>query len=156
MAKKYIDAKHLIPDDFENCSVLQAKEIIDSLPTADVVSKSLLEQYKYERDLAIEQLQENGIEFGANEESFNFDYGVVVFKHRFSINRSLNDYEETTLNKCIRIGLELVYKTVAQDKLVYELQIVYKDENENLQCLKKDLENWTFEIKHTGNMQVNI
>lgn len=28
---------------------------------------------------------------------FTFDYGVIVYKHRFSITRSLQDYEETTL-----------------------------------------------------------
>ena len=57
-----------------------------------------------------------------------FDYGTVVYKHRFNMTRSLDDYKETILNKCIRIGLELKYKTMACDKLVYEMQIVYKDE----------------------------
>lgn len=87
---------------------------------------------------------------------FSFEYGIVTFKHRFSINRSLNDYEETTLNKCIRIGLEYKYYTMACDKLIAELQIVYKDENNKHQCLKKDLHDWTFQIKHKGNMMINI
>lgn len=42
-----------------------------------------------------------------------FDYGIVVYKHRFNMTRSLDDYKEITLNKCIRIGLELKYKTMA-------------------------------------------
>lgn len=87
---------------------------------------------------------------------FNFDYGIIVYKHRFNINRSLNDYKESTLNKCIRIGLVYTYKTMAHDKLIAEIQICYKDEDNNLQCLCLDLHDWTFEIKHKGNMQVQL
>ena len=87
---------------------------------------------------------------------FSFEYGIVTFKHRFSIKRSLNDYEEITLNKCIRIGLEYKYYTMACDKLIAELQVVYKDENNKLQCLKKDLHDWTFQIKHKGNMMITL
>lgn len=36
-----------------------------NIPAADVVSKGLYEQIKFERDIAMEQLQENGIAFGA-------------------------------------------------------------------------------------------
>ncbi len=86
----------------------------------------------------------------------NFDYGIVTYKHRFSINRSLDDYEETTLNKCIRMGIEYKYKTVACDKLIAEMQIVYKDENDKLQCLCLDLRDWTFAIKNLGHMMCNL
>ena len=86
----------------------------------------------------------------------DFEYGIVVYKHRFNMTRSLDDYKETTINKCIRISLELKYKTMACDKLVYEAQIVYKDENDKLQCLCLDLHDWTIAIKHIGNMQCNI
>ena len=92
----------------------------------------------------------------ATDGDFSFEYGIVTFKHRFSIKRSLNDYEEITLNKCIRIGLEYKYYTMACDKLIAELQIVYKDEDGKLQCLKKDLHEWTFQIKHKGNMMINL
>lgn len=85
-----------------------------------------------------------------------FDYGVVIYKHRFSIKRSLDDYKETTLNKCIRIGLEHKYKTMAKDKLITELQVVYKDENNKLQCFCADLEEYTFEIKHKGDMMFTL
>lgn len=87
---------------------------------------------------------------------FIFDYGIIVYKHRFSINRSLNDYKETTLNKCIRFGLVYTYNTFAYDKLIAEIQICYKDEYNHLQCLCLDLQDWTFEIKHKGNMQVQL
>ena len=85
-----------------------------------------------------------------------FDYGVVTYKHRFSIKRSLNDYEEITLNKCIRMGIQHLYKTMACDKLVTEIQIVYKDENNNLHCLCEDLHDFTFCIKHKGDMLINL
>ena len=38
---------------------------LKNAPTADVVHKSLYEQIKFERDIAMEQLQEHGIAFGA-------------------------------------------------------------------------------------------
>ena len=85
-----------------------------------------------------------------------FDYGIVVYKHRFSINRSLDDYKEITLDKCLRMGVHYVYKTMACDKLVAEMQILYKDENNKPKCLCLDLQNWTFNIKHIGVMQCEI
>lgn len=52
----------------------------------------------------------------------------------------------------------LVYKfeTMACDKLIAEVQIVYKDEDDNLRCLKADLHDFTFAIKHKGDMQINL
>lgn len=79
----------------------------------------------------------------------DFDYGIVVYKHRFNLSRSLDDYEETTLNKCIRMGVEL-------NKTMAYVQIVYKDENDKLQFLCLDLHDWTIAIKHIGNMRCNI
>ena len=72
-------------------------------------------------------------------DNFTFDYGIVIYKHRFSIHRSLEDYKKTILNKCMRMGIEYKYKTVACDKLIAEMQILYKDENNKLQCLCLDL-----------------
>ena len=91
-----------------------------------------------------------------NNDKFVFDYGVVVYKHRFSIHRSLNDYEEITLNKCIRMGVVYKYKTMACDKLIAEMQILYKDENGNVHCLCEDLHEYTFEIKHKGDMRISL
>lgn len=85
-----------------------------------------------------------------------FDYGIVTYKHRFSIKRFLNDYEEITLNKCIRMGVQYLYKTMACDKLVAEMQIVYKDKNNKLHCLREDLHDFTFCIRHKGDMLINL
>lgn len=90
------------------------------------------------------------------EEKFVFDYGVVVYKHRFSIDRSLDDYTETTLNKCIRMGLVYKYKTMACDKPIAEMQIIYIDLDNKAHCLCLDLQDWTFKIKHKGNMLVEL
>lgn len=81
-----------------------------------------------------------------------FDYGIIEYKHRFSINRSLDDYKVFTLKYVIRMSLELKYKTVACDYLCYELQVVYKDELGHLQLLLLDLKDWTFRINHIGDM----
>ncbi|MBO5143741.1 MAG: hypothetical protein J6C46_12275 [Clostridia bacterium] len=93
---------------------------------------------------------------GVERVSQKYDYGVITYKHRFSIKRSLDDYEDITLCNVIRIGVELKYKTVACDKLVYELQILYRDINFEIQCLKLDLHDWTFTINHLGEMMVNV
>lgn len=85
-----------------------------------------------------------------------FDYGIVIYKHRFSINRSLNDYTETLLNKCIRMGLVYKYKTMDCDKLIDEMQILYRDENNKLQCLCLDLHDWTFNIQYKGDMSIEL
>lgn len=87
---------------------------------------------------------------------FSFDHGIVTYKHRFSINRSLDDYEETTLNRCIRMGVQYKYKTMACDKLIAEMQITYKDEDGKLHCLCEDLHDFTFSIKHKGDMQIDL
>lgn len=84
-------------------------------------------------------------------DNFTFDYGTVTFKHRFSINRSLDDYKETTLDKCI--SMSIVYK---YSPTLIEMQILYKDENGKLQCLRKDLHDYTFEIKHKGDMKISL
>lgn len=87
---------------------------------------------------------------------FEFDYGIVSYKHRFSINRSLDDYDEIVLDKCIRMGIVYKYKTVAFDKLIAEMQILYRDKNNKVQCLCLDLHDWTFSIKYVGKMLCNL
>lgn len=89
-------------------------------------------------------------------EPYIFKYGVIEFKKRFNINLSLDDYKVTTLNKCIRMVLVYKFETMACDKLIAEVQIVYKDEDDNLRCLKADLHDFTFAIKHKGDMQINL
>lgn len=87
---------------------------------------------------------------------FVFDYGIVEYKHRFSITRSLDDYEVTTLNKCMRMSVQYKYYTMACDKLIAEMQIIYKDENNKLHCFTADLHDFTFSIKHKGDMQIEL
>lgn len=90
------------------------------------------------------------------KKEIDFDYGVVIYKHRFDLDRSLDDYTETTLNKCIRMGLVYKYKTMDCGKLIAEMQIIYRDLDNKMQCLCLDLQDWTFKIKHKGNMLVEL
>ena len=92
----------------------------------------------------------------ATDGDFTFEYGIVIYKHRFSINRSLDDYKETMLNKCISMGIQHKYYTMACDKLIAEVQILYKDEYNRLQCTALDLHDWTFKIVHLGDMKVHL
>lgn len=105
-----------------------------------------------------DHLIENGIivPITVSDKTFSFEYGIVVYKHRFSINRSLNDYEETTLNNCISMSIQHKYYTMACDKLIAEVQILYKDESNKLHCTELDLHEWTFKIVHKGDMSINI
>lgn len=82
-----------------------------------------------------------------------FDYGVVSFKHRFSIYRSINDYAETVLHRCIRMGIEF---KIFSGQSFAEIQIVYKDVNEKLQCQCLKLHDWTVCIRHLGDMKCDI
>lgn len=63
MNKRYID-----PIELKMSIVLNTdktlEEIIDNEPAVEVVSKGLFDQIKWERDIAIEQLNELGISFG--------------------------------------------------------------------------------------------
>lgn len=121
--------------------VIFAQHLIDNNCRTEVaieVSKELIEKY-YSKDKA-----------------FEFEYGIIKFKHRFSINRSLWDYQETTLTKCIRVGIQYKYTTMAKDKLIAEMQIIYKDDNDKLKILRKDLQEWTFTIVNKGNMSIQI
>lgn len=40
-----------------------AKELLEAMPHADVVSRTLFEQIKWERDIAIQQLEDEGLQF---------------------------------------------------------------------------------------------
>lgn len=83
-----------------------------------------------------------------------FNYGIVVYKHRFSINRSPNDYEETTLDKCVMLGLE--WKSNGTESW-FETHIVYrKDDNNKPEIVKLKLEDFTVKIIHKGDMSINI
>ena len=42
--------------------------VIAELPSVDAVSRGVFEQFKWERDVAMEQLEEHGIAFGAKKQ----------------------------------------------------------------------------------------
>ena len=45
-----------------------AQELLSELPSAEAVSKGVLEQFRWERDVAMGQLEEYGIPFGTNKD----------------------------------------------------------------------------------------
>lgn len=67
-ADKFEVISGYIPEGYDVDSYLAGNkeilEMIDNAPTIDVVSVGVLEQYKWERDVAIAQLEELGIGFG--------------------------------------------------------------------------------------------
>lgn len=67
MEKRYIDLMKLKMAIAAN-NILNTnktlEEIIDDEPAAEVVSKGLFDQIKWERDIAIEQLEELGLSLG--------------------------------------------------------------------------------------------
>lgn len=91
-----------------------------------------------------------------NADNFKFEYGYIVYERRFTLDLPLDAYVETALNKCIRMGIEYKYKTVACDKLIAEMQILYRDEFDKVQCLCLDLHDYTFTILHKGDMTIKI
>ncbi len=63
MDKRYIDPIKLKMSIALNTNKT-LEDIIDDEPAAEVVSRGLFEQYKWERDVAIEQLEKLGISLG--------------------------------------------------------------------------------------------
>lgn len=63
------------------------KERIENAPSVDVVSRGLFEQYKWERDVAISQLEELGIGFGQKIDGVyltNEEYEKLLeYKHMY-------------------------------------------------------------------------
>lgn len=87
---------------------------------------------------------------------FNFDYGRIMYKHRFSIKRSLVDYEEIFIDNCISISSQFLYKTMACDKLVHEFYILYRDKYGKTQLLKLDSHDYVLKILYVGDMECCI
>lgn len=66
MADKFISANALIKDLLNKSFYpVFVRRAIEDAPAVDVVSRDLFEQIKWERDIAMEQLAEHGIPFGA-------------------------------------------------------------------------------------------
>ena len=66
--------EHYVPDGNTQWEYKKAlcvlKDDIDQMPEVDAVSRGLFEQYKWERDIAIEQLEDLGIWFGQKIEGY--------------------------------------------------------------------------------------
>lgn len=48
--------------------VKKFRRLLDEMPAADVVSRAAFEQMRWERDIAMKQLEEHGIPFGGKAE----------------------------------------------------------------------------------------
>ena len=88
------------------------------------------------------------------EKEFHFDYGKVIISHRLDINKPIN-HEAKIIDKGIRLGLVQKVKNCTSDTF-WQIQILYVDENNKVQCELLDLENYQISIKHKGNMTITI
>lgn len=58
----------------------EARKAVNDAPAADVVSKGVYEQVQWERDMAMQQLEEHGIPFGAKADVVEVRHGEWVIK----------------------------------------------------------------------------
>lgn len=82
-----------------------------------------------------------------------FDYGVIKISNRLNINKPIT-FKTLTLEKCIRFGL--VKKCSVTGKSYWEIQIIYKDENNDSQLAKYNLDDKEIRIRHQGDMLIEI
>lgn len=82
---KYIDAEYIPKDKFfEDMTYKEKAKVVQWLiqaPTADVASREVFEQVKWERDTALQTLQEHGIGLGQKVEHGEWivvDDGVLI------------------------------------------------------------------------------
>lgn len=82
------------------------------------------------------------------DNDFSFEYGVieVIDFH--------NNFQKTVYDKCLRCGIHLMCR--ADEKRFIEVQFIYKDENNKPQCFKGDKNDYHIEVKHQGNMQIEL
>lgn len=83
----------------------------------------------------------------------SFDYGIVVFKRRFNITASPEEYTGTVLERCIRLGIEYKYTALDGGRVYAQMQILCRDDTGNPQCICLDMRDWSFRIEHLGDMQ---
>ncbi len=88
------------------------------------------------------------------EKEFHFDYGKIIISHRLNINKPIN-HETKIIDKGIRLGLVHKVKNFTGDTF-WEIQILYKDENNKPQCELLDLEDYQIKIEHKGDMSITI
>jgi hypothetical protein len=83
----------------------------------------------------------------------DFDYGVIEVSHRLNINKPINH------EKIVIKGLGIVKKAKwNSNETWWEMQIIYKPNapHNPTELFKGSLDYYTFNIKHKGNMQVEI
>lgn len=80
MDKEFIERKALLARyDAEHVGLPgKARELIATAPAADVVSKGLYEQIKWERDVALAQLEEYGVSLGEKADVVKVRHGRWV------------------------------------------------------------------------------
>lgn len=92
-----------------------------------------------------------------------FDYGQVVISHRLNINKAIN-HEKINITGGIRMGLVNKCRNSgsAEEGIKYdsywEVQIIYKPNAPQgpTELFKGSLDDYCFDIKHKGNMQVEL
>lgn len=88
------ELKQIIRDDIDidgrNFAII--RQHIDEMPRVDAVSKDLFEQYKWERDVAIDQLSELGLSLGQKIE------GVYLTKEKYE---KLIEYKHMYEDLCV-------------------------------------------------------
>ena len=80
MAKEYIERKRAIVDACNSLELYpseyaELENALNRIPAADVVSKGLYEQIKWERDVALAQLEEYGVSLGEKADVVKVRHG---------------------------------------------------------------------------------
>ena len=80
MAKEYIERKRAIVDACNSLELYpseyaELENALNRIPAADVVSKGLYEQIKWERDVALAQLEEYGVSLGEKADVVEVRHG---------------------------------------------------------------------------------
>jgi signal recognition particle GTPase len=113
---RYIDAELLDPEDFENCTPYQAREIIEDIPTADVVPKSEVER--------LEQiLNSYALQYGTVK-----DQQAVIDKAKAEVAREIfEEIEEMLISSSLLLDCTMLIDT----EMLAELKKKYTEGEPN-------------------------
>ena len=89
-------------------------------------------------------------------DDFQFEYGVINVVPRFHLDRKIK--EEFIQFKAVVTTSLVLKRNSAKGDLIYEYQILYRDENNGFktECAKFPLYDYTIIIKHIGDAQIQI
>lgn len=90
------------------------------------------------------------------ERDFNFKYGKLLIQKRWD--REIPGYpdkKEVLLEKVIRTGVE-IKALINGERSWVELQILYKDENDTLQCMILECGKYIVKVLEIGNAQIEM